>query len=73
MRDGRWKLIVRYEGPSFELFDLASDPFEQNDLSAVRPELVQRLAADLAAHLAGAGARLPKPDPAYRPLPRKGQ
>lgn len=55
--DGRWKLIVetpRHRGrarrlgrpvkpKSFMLFDLASDPGEQEDVSAAHPEIVARM------------------------------
>ncbi|MCP4663562.1 MAG: sulfatase-like hydrolase/transferase [bacterium] len=40
VRDGRWKLILRYDGGRFyrsRLYDLASDPAEQHDLAGDRP------------------------------------
>ena len=49
-RSQQYKLI-RAEGPAapakaaFELFDMPSDPFEQHDLAAERPEVVERLKA----------------------------
>jgi arylsulfatase A-like enzyme len=46
--DGRHKL-VRQNGQPDRLFDLAEDPWEEHDIAAERPEVVARLALDLAA------------------------
>jgi arylsulfatase A-like enzyme/lysophospholipase L1-like esterase len=70
VRDGAHKLIVRYEGPRFELFDLARDPGEAHDLAATEPDRVARMHAMLLDHLAAAGAKMPRPNPDYRRLPR---
>jgi arylsulfatase A-like enzyme len=45
-----WKLTVSDPPGRRWLFDLASDPLEQNDLSSARPEKVAALEAALAAH-----------------------
>jgi len=40
VRDGRWKLILRYDGDRFyrpRLYDLVSDPAEQHNLAGERP------------------------------------
>jgi arylsulfatase A-like enzyme len=50
VRDGDWKLQVSPNPPRIWLFNLTSDPAERNDLSAARPEIVNRLRAELAAH-----------------------
>ncbi len=50
VRDGDWKLQVSRNPERIWLFDLASDPTERTELSARRPEVVQRLRAELAAH-----------------------
>lgn len=42
IRDGDWKLIRYLDRPA-ELFDLASDPSEQNDLAASEPDRVRAL------------------------------
>ena len=62
IRDGRWKLInglgsggfstphktnASPGGPTGQLYDLASDPGEADDLWQQRPEIVQRLRAEL--------------------------
>ncbi len=66
VRDGDWKLIKRYGGPSFELFNLAEDLGETTDLAARQPHRVQHLNAILMAQLAAVGAKLPRPNPGYR-------
>jgi arylsulfatase A-like enzyme len=50
VRDSNWKLQVSRHPPRIWLFDLASDPTERKDLSARRPDIVQRLRAELATH-----------------------
>jgi hypothetical protein len=48
----QWKLVhntVRDNPtPEFELFDWAKDSLDQKDLAAVHPDVVKRLAAELA-------------------------
>lgn len=53
VRDGNWKAVrqnchKRPDGP-LELYDLAKDPNEENDVAAANPEVVKRLDAILAA------------------------
>jgi len=67
IREGDWKLIKRYEGRTFELFNLKADLSETNDLSEEMPEKVRDLEAKLNKWLRAAGAKLPKPNPAYQP------
>jgi arylsulfatase A-like enzyme len=43
VRDGDWKLFLNRQGNKAELFNLAEDPFEKNDLAATRPEHTQQL------------------------------
>ena len=45
IRQENWKLIRFDEGKKFELYDLAHDTTESNDLSEKRPEKVQALDA----------------------------
>jgi arylsulfatase A-like enzyme len=43
VRDGDWKLIVTRQSDKAELFNLAVDPFEKQDLATQQPERVQTL------------------------------
>ncbi|MEX0725110.1 MAG: sulfatase-like hydrolase/transferase [Planctomycetaceae bacterium] len=64
VRDGDWKLLADAELNSFELYNLAGDPSETNDVSAAEPEVVVRMAkflrdrhADVLADLAAVNAK----------------
>ena len=46
MREGDWKLVRLKDRPD-ELYDLAADLGEKNDLSSAKPEVVKRFAATL--------------------------
>lgn len=59
LRDGGLKLIHFYEDARDELYDLVTDPGEQYDLAALRPEVARRLRGELDAYLTRVGARLP--------------
>jgi len=48
VRDDRYKLILNTESGRQQLFDYRSDPAEQRDIAASRPELVARLGSVLA-------------------------
>jgi arylsulfatase A-like enzyme len=65
IREGTWKLIKRYEGKPFELFNLKVDLSEENDLSEILPTKVRQLDAKLRRWLRLTGAKLPKPNPNY--------
>ncbi len=67
VRAGDWKLIKRYEGKTFELFNLRDDLGEQNDLSEQMPERLKELDARLTAWLEATGAKLPIENPDYAP------
>ncbi len=47
IRDGQWKLIEFYETDQTELYDIAQDVGEQNNLATKQPEIRKRLAAKL--------------------------
>jgi arylsulfatase A-like enzyme len=59
IRAGGWKLIESYEDGTVELYDLARDPAERNDLAAAEPERAGALRARLAAWRAEVGAVMP--------------
>ena len=63
IRDGKWRLIMDYTGTKLNLFDINADPYEQDDLSASYPEVVQKLKQKL---LEWDGANPSIPDPACR-------
>lgn len=44
VRDGRWKLVARFEQP-WELFDMSVDRVELHNLAATQPERVRQMAA----------------------------
>jgi arylsulfatase A-like enzyme len=65
----RYKLILDDEAASVALYDLASDPEERRDLSAVRPELRERMLAAL--HAQAGAAREGGPPAEAVPLTRE--
>lgn len=65
IRRGEWKLIYYYEDGRKELYNLAEDPEEINDLSAKHADLTEELRVALFDYLAEVGARFPTPDPQY--------
>ncbi len=67
IRSGSWKLIKYYEGPVFELYNLAEDLSEKNNLAEKMPEKVKLLNAKLTTYLKSTQAKLPRPNPNYQP------
>ncbi len=59
IRDGDWKLIKRYEGTEFELFNLKNDFSETTDLSGKYPLKVTELNRKLGKWLKQTNAKLP--------------
>jgi len=59
------KLIKRYEGPTYELFNLRDDLPETTNLAERMPEKAERLDARLGAWLASVNAKMPRPNPDY--------
>jgi arylsulfatase len=45
VRQGRWKLVSRFEKGDWELYDMVEDRTELNDLSAVKDDKVRELSA----------------------------
>ena len=67
-RTAEWKLIDGIEPdihnfPLLELYHLPTDPAEQRNLAAERPEIVAQLQADLLGHVARRVRETGKPDP----------
>jgi arylsulfatase A-like enzyme len=69
IREGRWKLIEWFEDGRVELFDIAADIGETHDLASAQPERAAALLADLRAWRTRVGARMPTPNPGYKPAP----
>lgn len=65
IRKGDWKLIKRYEGKTFELFNLKTDLSETADLSEKMPDKVTELDMDLRKWLTESKAKLPINNPDY--------
>jgi arylsulfatase A len=59
IRDGDWKLIKRYEGDEFELYDLHNDIGEENDMVKKNPAKVKELNDKLQDWLIQTNAKLP--------------
>lgn len=53
MRDDQWKLIVSARPKKEWLFNLATDPTEQNNLATAQPQKLALMKAQMAAHHAG--------------------
>ena len=67
VRDGDWKLVERYEDGGVELFNLAKDIRETNDLSLREPRRVARLKGELAAWRERVRAQTNAPNPNFDP------
>ncbi|MBN8624043.1 MAG: sulfatase-like hydrolase/transferase [Planctomycetes bacterium] len=70
VRSGPWKLIEFYENGRRELFDLGAGKNESRNLAAEKPEVVAELAGRLEAWRKRVGAKMPTPNPDYRPNPQ---
>ncbi len=69
IRSGDWKLIHFYETDRAELYNLADDVGEVNDLSGRHPERTGELLDKLRDWQDRVGARPPRPNPAFKPTP----
>ena len=65
IRNGDWKLIKRYDGKPFELFNLKNDLSEKNDLSQDMPEKVKELNEEIMIWLLKTNAKVPRVNPDY--------
>lgn len=59
IRAGQYKLILRYDDDSVELYDLEADIGEKTNLASTQPEIASRLRTRLEERLEETGARLP--------------
>ena len=67
VRDGEWKFIEHYEDGRVELFNLARDLGETNNLASQQPERVRQLRAHLAAWRESVGAQTNTLNPDFDP------
>ena len=65
IRDGDWKLIEFWEWDGVELYNLADDLGEKNNLADSMPEKVAELKGKLAAWQKELGAEMPGPNPQW--------
>lgn len=66
IRKGDLKLVQSYETGDIELYDLAADIGEENDLSKTRPDKVKDLLYDLKKWQKEVNANMPLPNPGYK-------
>lgn len=59
MREGDYKLIRHFHFERDQLFNLAEDPYEKNDLAQEQTERAAKMAAKLEAWFDKVGAKLP--------------
>jgi len=67
VRTREWKLLHYYEDNHDELYNLSQDPSETRDLARSEPARTADLRHRLDAWLQETGARLPSPNPDYKP------
>jgi arylsulfatase A-like enzyme len=67
VRDGDWKLIEWYEDGALELYNIAQDIGEKNNLAAQHPDKVKALREKLIAWRKEVNAIMPTPNPKFDP------
>ncbi|MGD2216175.1 MAG: sulfatase [Gemmatimonadales bacterium] len=67
VRAGNFKLLEWFEDGKLELHDLSADIGESRDLAGERPELVGELHEIIEAWRRSVGARMPTPNPDWKP------
>ncbi len=67
IRSGDWKLIHYWEDGHNELYNLVADIGEQHDLATVETKLAADLWSQLQRWLKSTGAKIPQPNPDYKP------
>lgn len=70
VRAGSFKLVEFYEDGRRELFDVTKDISESRNLAAEKPLIVKTLAGLLDDWRKEVGAKMPTPNPQYRPNPQ---
>lgn len=67
IRRGDWKLIQTFDPPMFELYNLAEDIGESNNLYEAKPEIARSLLLEMQAWRKEVGADMMQPNPDYDP------
>jgi arylsulfatase A-like enzyme len=67
IRDGDYRLVHFYEDGREELYNLRSDPEEQQNLASTQPDRVTKLSAQLSDWQKKVGAQMPVPNPNFQP------
>ena len=67
IRDGDWKLIEFYHYKNFELYNLADDPVERQNVAKAKPTTATLLRVKLLAWQKQMQAKMPVPNPDYDP------
>jgi arylsulfatase A len=67
VRTGDFKLIEHYDDKGIELYNIAADIGEKNDLAAAQPERTKAMLVQLAAWRNAVGAQMPTKNPKYDP------
>ncbi|MCG6158173.1 sulfatase-like hydrolase/transferase [Rubinisphaera margarita] len=67
IRHGDWKLIEFFDSGIIELYSLATDPSEQNDVASKHPEIAAELKTRLAEWRESINARMPSPPLLVKP------
>lgn len=65
IRDGDWKLILWHRNDSMELYNLADDPGESNNLAPSQPERAGVMKNQLLDWLEHTQANMPRPNPLF--------
>ena len=73
IRDGDWKLVYFHAGRRLELYNLARDIGETNDLALQHPEIVKKLAAKLDAWIKENDVQLSIDKQTNEPVPMPGE
>ena len=72
LRSGDYKLIQKFAGPTFELYDVRKDPEESKDLAKLEPAKLEEFKKQLLGWQKETGAFLAnQPNPAYDPNARE--
>lgn len=69
IRKGDWKLIYWYKDQKIELYNLAEDIQEKNNLADQNPEIAQELALELGSYLRSVNAQRPSFIETGKPVP----